>query len=116
MNMSIEEQNAKAQLRREFESYLKGETPSPLELERAPLLQNWCTAVMHFTHGEDPLHMILVLVGSVVGHPQHADNRTIRTSQLIWLDRNREWARTWNRVYRLGERAGDEIDAGSKLE
>jgi hypothetical protein len=114
--MSIEEHDAKAQLQREFDSYLKGEKPSPLELERAPLLQNWRAAVMHFTQGEDPLHMTLVLVGSVVGHPQHADNRTIRTSQLIWLDRNREWARTWNRVYRIGERAGDEIDAGGKLE
>jgi hypothetical protein len=114
--MSIEEQNAKAQLRREFESYLKGEKPSPLELERAPLLQNWRAAVMHFTYGADPLCMVLVLVGSVTGHPQHADSRAIRTSQLIWLDRDRNWARTWNRIYRLGERASDEIDTGSKLE
>ena len=114
MNMSIEEQDAKAQLQREFESYLKGEKPSPLELARAPLLQNWRAAVMHFKHGADPLRMILVLVGSVTGHPQHADSRTIRTSQLIWLDRDRKWARTWNRVYRLGERASDEIDTGSE--
>jgi hypothetical protein len=113
--MSIEEQDAKAQLQREFESYLKGERPLPIELENAPLLQNWRAAVMHFTHGADPVRMILVLVGSVAGHPQHADSRTIRTSPLIWLDRDRKWVRTWNRVYRLGERASDdETDTGSE--
>ena len=58
----------------------------------------------------DPLRMLPVLVGSVAGHPQLGDSRMIRTSQLIWLDRNRKWARTWNRVYRLGEPAGDETD------
>jgi hypothetical protein len=113
-DMSIEENEAEAQLRREFESYLKGQEPSLLELEGAPLLENWRTAMMQFKRRGDPLRMILVLVGSVAGHPQHADSRTIRTSQLIWLDRNRKWARTWNRVYRLGERASIELDAGGE--
>jgi hypothetical protein len=30
---------------------------------------------------------------------------------LIWLDRNRKWARTWNRNYRLGDRIDDEPGA-----
>jgi hypothetical protein len=113
MNMSIEEEDAKARLQRTFESYLNGETPPP-ELAQAPLLENWRVTIVHIKRGGDPLRMIPVLVGSVAGHPQLGDSRTIRTSQLIWLDRNRKWARTWNRVYRLGERAAAEIDTGSE--
>ncbi len=112
--MSIEEEDAKARLQRTFESYLNGETPPPPELAQAPLLENWRVTIVHIKRGGDPLHMIPVLVGSVAGHPQLGDSRTIRTSQLIWLDRNRKWARTWNRVYRLGERAAAEIDTGSE--
>jgi hypothetical protein len=114
MNTSIEEEDTKARLQRAFESYLNGGTPSPPELAQAPLLENWRVTIVHIKRGGDPLRMLPVLVGSVAGHPQLGDSRTIRTSQLIWLDRNRQWARTWNRVYRLGERAGDEIDGGSE--
>jgi hypothetical protein len=114
MNMSIEEEDATARLQRAFESYLNGETPPLLELAQAPLLENWRVTIVDIKRGGDPLRMIPVLVGSVAGHPQLGDGRTIRTSQLIWLDRNRHWARTWNRVYRLGERVGDEIDSGSE--
>jgi hypothetical protein len=112
--MLIDEQDAKAKLQRAFESYLNGETPSPLELAQAPLLENWRVAVVHIKRDADPLCMLPVLVGRVAGHPQVGDSRTIRTSQLVWLDRNRQWARTWNRVYRLGERARDEGDSGSE--
>ncbi|MFI5002537.1 MAG: DUF6634 family protein [Reyranellales bacterium] len=112
--MSIEEEDTKARLRRAFESYLDGETPPPLELARAPLLENWRATIVHIKCEGDPLRMLPVLVGSVAGHPRLGEGRTIRTSQLIWLDRNRKWARTWNRVYRLGERAGDEIDNGAE--
>jgi hypothetical protein len=111
--MSIEQQDATVWLQRVFEAYLDGETPSPLDLARAPLLENWRVAIVQIKDA-DPLRLLPVLVGSVTGHPQHGDTRTIRTSQLIWLDRNRRWARTWNRVYRLGERAGDEIDSESE--
>ena len=112
--MSIEEENAKARLQRAFESYLNGETPPPPELAQAPLLESWRVTIVHIKRDADPLRMLPVLVGSVAGHPQLGDSRTIRTSQLIWLDRNRKWARTWNRVYRLGERASAEIDTGSE--
>ena len=111
MAMPIEQQDA-VWLQRAFESYLKGETPSPLDLARAPLLENWRMAIVHVKRDADRLRLLPVLVGSVVGHPQHGDAGKIRTSQLIWLDRNRRWARTWNRVYRLGERADDEIEDG----
>jgi hypothetical protein len=108
---SIEEQDAKAQLQRAFESYLNGETPHPAELAQAPLLENWRMAIVDVKRDGDPLRMVPVLVGRVSGHPQHGDKRTIRTSELVWFDRHRQWARSWNRVYRLGERAGDAFNS-----
>jgi hypothetical protein len=98
--MTTEEEDAGARLRRAFETYLTGETPAAAEMAQAPLLENWRVVVVH---------LLPVLVGRVSAHPLLGDTGRLRTSQLIWLDRNRQWARTWNRVYRLGERAGDEI-------
>lgn len=100
------------QLERDFESYMKGEVPSLLELERAPVLETWRALFVHVAREETPKVMLLVLAGSVAGHPQHPDGTRIQTSQLIWLDRSRQWARTWNRVYRLGVRGNDETDTG----
>lgn len=110
-----EEEHAMEQLKRNFESYMKGEVPSLLELERAPVLENWRALFVHVAREEAPKAMLLVLLGSVAGHPQHPDGTRIHTSQLIWLDRSRHWARTWNRVYRLGARGNDEADTLSKL-
>jgi hypothetical protein len=111
MGMSIEEQKAQAGLRRAFESYLRGETPPPPEMEQAPLLDNWRVLVVHGKRDAKEF-TIPVLFGSVAGHPLLGDIRCLRTSRLIWLDRDRGWARTWNRVYRLGERDTDKIDSG----
>lgn len=105
--MSTDENDRAAQLKRQFESFLEGGEPSANELARAPLLENWRATVMRFDRERGPLPMVQVLVGRVTGHPGLGDARTIRTSQLIWLDRNRRWARTLNRIYRLGERTDD---------
>ncbi|MEH2530805.1 hypothetical protein V1277_002819 [Bradyrhizobium sp. AZCC 1588] len=112
--MSMKEKNAMAQLRRDFESYMKGEVPSSIEIGRAPLLEHWRAVFVHVARKEDPKAMLLVLVGSVAGHPQHSDGTRIYTSQLIWLDRSRKWARTWNRVYLLGGRGNDEADTSEQ--
>lgn len=105
--MTTEEEDAGARLRRAFETYLTGETPAPAEMAQAPLLGNWRVVVVHLDSAG--LRMLPVLVGRVAAHPLLGDTGRLRTSQLIWLDRNRQWARTWNRVYRLGERAGNDI-------
>jgi hypothetical protein len=109
--MSIEEQEAQAALRRAFQSYMNGETPTPSELAQAPLLEDWRMLVVQVKRDAEEI-MLPVLTGRVTGHPQHGDIGNLRTSQVIWLDRDRGWARTWNRVYRLGERARDEGDSG----
>jgi hypothetical protein len=108
-------EHAMEQLQRDFESYMRGERPSSLELERAPVLENWRRLFVRVVREEAPKAMLLVLLGSVAGHPQHPDGTRIHTSQLIWLDRSRQWARSWNRVYRLGTRGNDEADILSRL-
>jgi hypothetical protein len=112
MGMSIEEQEAQAALRRAFESYLSGQAPTPLELAEAPVLENWRVLIVLGKSNAKEL-TIPVLFGNVAGHPRLGDVRCLRTSQLIWLDRDRHWARTWNRVYRLAECARDGIDGRS---
>jgi hypothetical protein len=112
MAMSAEEQNAKLRLQRAFESYLSGEMPPPVEMAQAPLLENWRVLIVHGKSDAKEI-MLPVLTGRVTGHPQVGDARPIRTSQLVWLDRDRDWARTWNRIYKLGERARDDVGSGS---
>jgi hypothetical protein len=111
--MSTDDIDPTAQLKRDFESYLKGEEPSSVELACAPVLENWHATAIRFGREQG---LVLVLVGRVTGHPRVGDARRIRTSQLVWLDRNRNWARTWNRIYRLGERASGEPVTESRSE
>jgi hypothetical protein len=75
--MSTDDIGATAQLTRDFESYLKGEEPPPLELACAPLLESWRTTVMQFKRERGLVLMVLVSVGRVTGHPLHSDARTI---------------------------------------
>jgi hypothetical protein len=103
--MSVEESAARAELQRDFVSFLKGEQPSRRELAAAPLLENWCATTLQVKTGEDLVRGALVLGGKVTGHPEHEDGRMIRTSVVVWLDRKQKWARTWNRIYRLRKRA-----------
>lgn len=101
--MSTDEIDATGQLKLDFESYLRGEEPPPSELACAPLLEGWRAALVKPNVEHDTLPAVFVLVGYVSGHPLYTSARTIHTSQLIWLDRHRKWARTWNRIYRLGD-------------
>ena len=100
--MSTGDVDATTLLKRDFQSYLKGKEPSPCELACAPLIENWKTRVVRQIPDLGPPGLTLVLIGRVTGHPRIADAQMMHTSQLIWLDRNRNWARTLNRVYRLG--------------
>lgn len=114
MGMSIEEQEAQAALRLAFESYLSGQAPTPSELAEAPVLENWRVLIVHGKSNAKEF-TIPVLFGNVTGHPRLGDVRCLQTSQLIWLDRGRGWARTWNRTYTLGERARDDADSGEGI-
>jgi hypothetical protein len=106
--MSTADIDTTGQLKRDFESYLRGEEPSSAELACAPLLEGWRATLEQLKLEHGTLPIVFVLAGYVTGHPLHASARTIHTSQLIWLDRHRKWARTWNRLYRLGDQTEDE--------
>lgn len=105
--MPMDNSDAMARLMRDFKFFLSGETPSQLDFASAPLLEGWRAVVVHPKFEQQPLLPILLLIGRVLAHPHHLDGRMIHTSQLIWLAYDRTWARTWNRVYRLGKRADD---------
>jgi hypothetical protein len=65
--------------------------PSNADLRHAPTLSTW-------TFGE---LLVPCLVGEVVGHPLLGNRPRIHTSQLIAIDTDGGWARTWSRFYRL---------------
>jgi hypothetical protein len=111
MIMSIKHSDAEAQLKRDVESYLKGKQPSAQQLAVAPQLANWRSHILP-SGGASASPMVLVLTGDVHGHPRLGDEKAIRTSQIVWLDPNRKWARTWNRIYRLGQQASDDAHQG----
>ncbi|RTM15252.1 MAG: hypothetical protein EKK33_01365 [Bradyrhizobiaceae bacterium] len=92
---------------REIKSYLRGEAPSLSVLAKAPQLRSWRLVIADVRTADDRPRLLMVLVGHVSGHPHFIDGRFIRTSELIWLDRNRNWARSWNRVYQLGAASSD---------
>src|SRR4051812_28455882 len=73
------------------------ERPPDDILTGSPLLENWLIK---------PWGGGYVLSGNAQGHPQFSDGRPIITSELQSIGRDRSWARTHNRHYRLGTPAG----------
>lgn len=70
--------------------YLRGEEPTALELMEAPRMDEWTIHILD-EHAE--------MIG-IVSDERH------QTSRLIWLDRHFAWARTEERLHRLGQRGG----------
>src|ERR1700733_610978 len=77
-NMSIIDDDATSRLKRDFDSYLRGEEPSPSDLACAPLIENWQACVMRFMSDNSPMDLTLVLKGGVTGHPRLGDARSVR--------------------------------------
>lgn len=92
--MSLEEKK----LRNDIESYLRGEELQAEELERAARIDDWRPAI---TRGPDGAYR-MTLRGRM-----SQDNGS--TSEIVWLDRRGRWARTRNRLWKLGEAEGTEI-------
>jgi hypothetical protein len=70
--------------------YLRGEEPTALELREAPLIDHWLVHIV-----EQRAEII-----GIVDDARH------QTSRLVWLDRHFAWARTDERLYRLGRSGG----------
>lgn len=93
-------------LQLDIEHYFRGGLPSPVELARAALLENWRVVLScELTGNPSSLAGDMSLIGHVMDHPKHADGKLIRTATLVWLDRRRKWARTKDIIWRLGERS-----------
>ena len=71
---------------------LSSSWPTGGELEKAPLLNDWCAI-----HDTDTV----ILIGYVTGHPHIRDQGRARTSLVLQVHPEAGWARTWNRFYRL---------------
>ncbi len=80
----------------DLERLLNGEHPDPRELAHAPLINNW-----DFDRRD-----AVCLVGTFLGHPRLG--RIVpngMTSELWYINPEREYARTFSRFYRLGKPA-----------
>ena len=106
--MSLAQDDLDRWLRRDVESYFKGHEPRSIELARAPLLKDWRVNLV-CERIETPSFIVLTnamsLSGHVTGHPERADGELVTTTRLVWLDRHGKWARTRQRLYRLGDRS-----------
>jgi hypothetical protein len=89
-------------LRSDIQVYECGQMPSSIAMEEAAKLENWSTAYRR--HGDE---FVLVGLGDVSGHPEIDDGQNIQTSAIVWFDRKRRFVRTTNRLYVLGQPAGD---------
>ena len=73
-----------------------GEMPRSMDLRAAPVIDKW-------SYGLVPARC---LAGSVRGHPILGNLARVHTSELILIDPENGWARTWSRYYRLGAPEG----------
>jgi hypothetical protein len=85
------------QLQYDLERFIRGEQPTLDELKAAPWLKNWHVV----TTREFDTSTSLSLRGIVTGHQSIANGETTTTSELMWLDAGRGWARTRSRIYAL---------------
>lgn len=89
------------ELQYDLERFMRGEKPSLDELKAAPRMKNWRVIATR----EFDASTSLSLRGTVTGHQSIADDKDITTSELMWLDHGRGWARTRTQVYALMEEA-----------
>lgn len=85
------------ELQYDLERFMRGEQPSVEELKAAPWLKKWRVVVTR----EFDTSTSLSLRGIVSKHQSIADGDTATTSELMWLDAGRGWARTRSRIYAL---------------
>jgi hypothetical protein len=80
-----------------------GEIPRSMDLRAAPIIDKW-------SYGLVPARCI---AGSVRGHPILSNLARVHTSELVLIDAEHGWARTWSRYYRLGAPEGTTTGSGS---
>lgn len=94
------------ELQEAFRSHLRGEWPSEEEeMATAPTLTDWKVDAFSNLNGE----YLMILTGKVGGHPILENGKNIKTSPLLWIDKDRCVARTMSRIYVLGSPAVDVV-------
>jgi hypothetical protein len=94
--------------KRDMEAYTAGETPSAMDLLRAPIIDDWTTEVHRV--GKE---FKLVVKGISRQHPHYPEGEAIFTQALAWFDRKGKFVRTAIRLYALGTPAGaTDFDGG----
>lgn len=76
-----------------FDRLIADGRPSHADLADAPSLDCWSPTT----------RLAPALFGLATGHPRIGNNRATLTSEVFAIDRDRRWARTWSRWYRLGD-------------
>jgi hypothetical protein len=92
------------ELQEAFRSHLRGEWPSKDQMAAAPILSNWKVDAFQNFRGE----YLMILTGNAEDHPI-LGNCEIKTSPLLWIDKDRRVARTMSRLYALGSPAADVV-------
>lgn len=100
-----EKKQKAAALYNDVKAWLVGEFPSPVHLVTAPVIEEWQPVWINEAEG-----FVMKIEGMA------ADGERIRTSAVALLDRHFEWARTKNRVYRLGQQARHRYPAGGSVD
>jgi hypothetical protein len=85
-------------LTRDLRSLNAGAAPFEQQLQASPLLDQWSFGFLPAP----------CLIGAVYQHPTLGNRPTINTSELIFIDPSRRWARTRSRFYRLGDQRRDD--------
>ncbi|MEH2560106.1 hypothetical protein V1286_007635 [Bradyrhizobium algeriense] len=78
----------------------QGSRPSEQDLQACPLLDRW-------SFGFLPAPCLL---GAISHHPIFGARPHIHTSELVLIDPDKRWARTWSKFYRLGKQVVPEIE------
>jgi hypothetical protein len=85
-------------------AYERGLVPTDADMKGAPRLEQWWAVVEQIGHT-----YVMRACGEVRGHSDVEDGARIKTSPVRWWDRHDRWVRAVNRLYVLGEGAGDPI-------
>lgn len=92
-------------LKADVMAWLVGEFPPAVAIASAPVIDQWEVTWAKMEPGGSQMR----LTGIVSGRKNMSDGDTIRTTEVVLLDRKVGWALTSNTLYRLGDHAGIEI-------
>jgi hypothetical protein len=76
----------------DIQDFRAGEMLCPETLSDAPVIDQWSYGLVQAR----------CIVGSIREHPILGKQARVHTSQLVFIDPENGWARTWSRYYRLG--------------